>query len=95
MANAPTLTLLGRAGCHLCDAMRMELVSHLARAGWVLEEIDITGKPDLESRYGWDIPVLLADGQEICRHFFDESAWNSWQHAWRQEWLSTVKAEIR
>ena len=36
------------------------------------EVVDITGNPDLETRYGHDIPVILLDGVEIARHFVRE-----------------------
>lgn len=67
----PGLTLYGRAGCHLCEAMEAELAPHLARTGLQLARIDISGQPELEARYGLDIPVLACGQEEICRHFFD------------------------
>lgn len=72
----PVLTLLGRAGCHLCEDMRAVLAKQAA--GLHIEEIDITGKPELEARYGWDIPVLLAGEHEICRHYLDGNALERW-----------------
>lgn len=72
------LTLLGRDGCHLCVDMRSALKPWIARFDLIVQEIDIGGKPELEARYGWDIPVLLAGGGEICRHFLDEGALQSW-----------------
>jgi hypothetical protein len=74
----PVLVLLGRAGCHLCEDMRAALMPWAARFRFNVEEVDITGKTELEARYGWDIPVLLAGEAEICRHFLDEKALRSW-----------------
>lgn len=74
----PALVLLGRAGCHLCEDMRAALKPWAARFHLTVEEIDITGKAELEARYGWDIPVLLAGEMEICRHFLDEKALQTW-----------------
>jgi hypothetical protein len=34
--------------------------------------VDISGNPELEARYGNDIPVILLDGKEIARHFLRE-----------------------
>ncbi len=68
------LTLLGRTGCHLCEDMRAALQPWAARFAFDIEEIDITGQPDLEARYGWDIPVLFSGETEICRHYLDEAA---------------------
>lgn len=78
----PALTLLGRAGCHLCEDMRAALAYQAARFHFTVEEIDISGQPKLEARYGWDIPVLLAGEYEICRHFLDERALRDWLDSW-------------
>lgn len=61
------ITLIGKAGCHLCDAAR-EVVAKVANdlgVGWV--EYDINEDPSLKEDY-WDIiPVTLVDGR---RHDF-------------------------
>jgi hypothetical protein len=61
------ITLIGKPGCHLCDAAR-ETVSKVAAelgVGWV--EYDINEEPRLKEDY-WDlIPVTLVDGK---RHDF-------------------------
>lgn len=72
------LTLLGRDACHLCEDMRAALKPWAARLHFDVEEVDITGNPDLEAKYGWDIPVLMAGETEICRHFLDERALKDW-----------------
>lgn len=72
------LTLLGRDGCHLCEDMKAALKPWAARFQFAVEEVDITGKPELEARYGWDIPVLRAGEAEICRHFLDGRALRAW-----------------
>jgi hypothetical protein len=57
------ITLIGKAGCHLCDAAR-EIVAKVAAdlgVGWV--EYDINDDPQLKEDY-WDtIPVTLVDGR--------------------------------
>jgi hypothetical protein len=72
------LTLLGRGGCHLCEEMRAGLEPWAARFQFSVEEVDISGKAELEARYGWGIPVLLAGETEICRHFLDRQALQAW-----------------
>jgi len=72
------LVLLGRADCPLCEDMRAALKPWAARFHMAVKEVDITGKAELEARYGWDIPVLLAGEAEICRHFFDPKALQDW-----------------
>jgi hypothetical protein len=57
------ITLIGKAGCHLCDAAR-EIVAKVAKeldVGWV--EYDINDDPRLKEDY-WDtIPVTMVDGR--------------------------------
>lgn len=77
----PVLVLLGRRGCHLCEAMRTALDARLAGCGVQVREVDITADPELESRYGWDIPVLLHGEREICRHALDPAALAAWLSA--------------
>ena len=67
------LTLYTRAGCHLCDDLKNILLRVRRRKVFALKEVDITGDPGLERRYGHDIPVLLLDGVETARHRIDES----------------------
>ena len=33
-----------------------------------LDEIDISTDPELENRYGWEIPVLLIDGKKAAKY---------------------------
>lgn len=67
MDDDSRITLIGKAGCHLCDAAR-EIVAKVAAdlgVGWV--EYDINKDPGLKEEY-WDlIPVTLVDGR---RHDF-------------------------
>ena len=64
------LTLYPRPGCHLCDEMKavVERVARAASPDVTIEEIDISGDPDLESRYGLEIPVLLVDGKKAAKY---------------------------
>jgi hypothetical protein len=64
--NGPRLQLYYREGCHLCE----ELVALLYR-GWPhlldnTEWIDVDRSAELVRRYGGRVPVLLADGREVC-----------------------------
>jgi hypothetical protein len=65
-AASSGLQLYYREGCHLCE----ELAAFLYR-GWPqlldrLEWIDVDRAPALAERYGLRVPVLLADGREVC-----------------------------
>lgn len=65
--HSPRLTLLGKPGCHLCDAARDVVTSVIeglpAEASVSLEELSILDDPRLEERYGDEIPVVLIDGK--------------------------------
>ena len=65
------LTLLTRSGCPLCDKMKAVVETVAQQDGGrtvALAEIDVSADPDLEKRWGNDIPVLLCGGREIARH---------------------------
>ncbi len=56
--------MLGRPWCHLCE----EMAQALRAAGVAFEEIDVDADARLEALYGEDVPVVLKDGAEVCRH---------------------------
>lgn len=56
------ITLLSRAGCHLCDDAREVIARVAADLDVRWEEVDIT-RSDSDLRKYWDmIPVTLIDG---------------------------------
>jgi glutaredoxin len=58
------LTLLVRAGCHLC-ATAAETVARIgAEAGLTPREIDVDTDPELQAEYGDRVPVVMLDGRE-------------------------------
>jgi thiol-disulfide isomerase/thioredoxin len=63
------LTLYSRPGCHLCDDMKA-IVDRVVRTmpePAIVEEVDISTDPDLEARYGLEIPVLLVNGKKAAK----------------------------
>jgi glutaredoxin len=57
------LTLVTRRNCHLCDE-----VAHLLTTRRIpFEPADVDRSPELLALYHEAVPVLLADGREICR----------------------------
>ena len=66
------LTLLIRAYCHLCDDMRTTLAEHVPDVAVL--EIDVDADPALEARWGTLVPVLLAEGHEVCHYQLDTRA---------------------
>jgi glutaredoxin len=58
----PRVTLVGRAGCHLCDDARevVRRVTGQLGVGWTEVSVDDDGT--LLRRYGEEVPVVLVDG---------------------------------
>lgn len=58
----PTVTLLGKPGCHLCDDARAVVTGVLASyPGVAFEEKSILDDPELLDAYVEEIPVVLID----------------------------------
>jgi glutaredoxin len=55
------LTLISRAGCHLCEVAEQAL-DRIAPGGWT--KVDVDSDIELERDYGDRVPVLLLDGKE-------------------------------
>jgi glutaredoxin len=58
------VTLYAKPGCHLCDDAREVITRVCAEVGTSYQEVDITTDPDLQRRYGEQIPVTLVDGAQ-------------------------------
>ncbi len=58
------VTLIGRAGCHLCDVARetVERVTADLGVGWEERSIDL--EPELREEWAEQIPVTLVDGRQ-------------------------------
>lgn len=61
------VTLYTRPDCCLCEEMKAVIRAVAARLPLEIEEIDITGKPELEEAYGHEVPVLLIDGRKAFK----------------------------
>ncbi|SMG15119.1 glutaredoxin family protein [Paraburkholderia susongensis] len=73
MTNMASLTLYGRAWCHLCEDMRAALEPLLIEFGAQVSVIDVDTDPLLEARYNERVPVLVCDGVELCHYHLDEA----------------------
>ena len=75
------LTLYSRPGCHLCDEMK-DVIERVRRTTpmWV-DVVDISTDPDLESRYGSEIPVLLINGKKAAKYRIGEDELRRVLHA--------------
>jgi Glutaredoxin-like domain (DUF836) len=63
-ASGARITLLSRAGCHLCDDARAVIVRVAADLGVNWEERDITLSADDLAQYSEMIPVTFIDGAQ-------------------------------
>ena len=68
----PRITLYSRPGCHLCDNARGVIESVCAETGESYVDINIDDDPELQARFGEEIPVTFVDGKQ--HDFFRVSA---------------------
>jgi glutaredoxin len=65
MSTEKTVTLVVARDCHLCERAREELGALAVELGFGVEEVDITGRPELERRYREWIPVIEVSGERV------------------------------
>ena len=56
--------LYSKPGCHLCDEAREVIVRVCAELGETFDERNILDDPELQRRYGEQIPVTIVDGRQ-------------------------------
>jgi len=67
------LTVYLRRGCHLCTEMTQALECLRAELDLEISSVDIDRDPELVQLYNTRVPVLVADGVEICYYFLEET----------------------
>ena len=60
------LTLYVARDCQLCELARADLGRLQPELGFEVDEVDITGVPELERAYRRWIPVVELEGERIC-----------------------------
>ncbi len=65
------LILYSRSWCHLCEDMLAALEALRGEFSFEVEVLDVDADPALEAKYDELVPVLEADGQELCHYFLD------------------------
>jgi len=55
--------LYTRAGCHLCQQAKDQLLQTLGDSDYSFSEIDVDSDPGLAALYGNDVPVVLINGK--------------------------------
>lgn len=58
------VTLIGKAGCHLCDDAQAVIEKVCGELGVPWEKKDITEDAELHRQYWEQIPVVLVDGAQ-------------------------------
>jgi glutaredoxin len=58
------VTLYSKPGCHLCDDARAVVERVCVELGESYDEVSILEDPELQERYGEEIPVTLVDGRQ-------------------------------
>ncbi len=58
------ITLYIRTGCHLCDDARTVIEQVCAELGESYDEVDIDADPELQRRFGEEVPVTFVDGRQ-------------------------------
>ena len=68
------VTLYHAADCHLCERARAQLAELRREQAFELEEVDITGEPELEARYREWLPVVEIDGERVFTYYVHAEA---------------------
>ena len=63
-----TLTILTRAGCHLCEEMAAVVEAVAAELPAIVEVRDVDADGELAARYGQEVPVLLVNGRKAFKY---------------------------
>ena len=63
--------LYSRPGCGLCEEMLSELAALPAAQGIAVDVVDVDLDPATRSRFGHKIPVLMYEGELVCRGRLD------------------------
>ena len=58
------VTLITRAGCHLCEDAERLLQQLRGELGFAYREVDVDASPVLRDEFSDRVPVVLIDGKE-------------------------------
>ena len=62
------LTLYSRKDCCLCEEMKGVVRQVAGRLPLEMEEIDVDSAPDLQEKYGNEVPVLFINGRKAFKY---------------------------
>ncbi|MGH7863446.1 MAG: glutaredoxin family protein [Candidatus Binataceae bacterium] len=61
------LVLYSKRDCELCREMEELLASELSLVRANVERVEIDGDPDLQARFGAEVPVLFVNGRKAFK----------------------------
>jgi len=67
----PSLQLLSKPGCHLCDEAEAVLLKVRAEIPFDYEKVDVSADEELSRLYGLELPVVLMGGRKIFKYRVD------------------------
>ncbi len=72
MMQSVHVDFYSRPGCHLCDDAKQIVERVRQRLEFQLSFINIESDPDLEAKYGSEIPVVTINGNKAFKYHVDE-----------------------
>jgi hypothetical protein len=69
-----TVEVITRKGCHLCDVVLGELDILRESLPFLVKMTYLEDDAEKTEKFGNDIPIVLVDGIEVCRHRLDRGA---------------------
>jgi len=73
MTDSVKVEIYSRPGCHLCDEAKEVIERVRRRIVFSLRVINIETDPELEKKYGEEIPVVFVNGMPAFRYRVDEA----------------------
>ena len=72
MGKEVSVEIYSRPGCHLCDTAK-EVIERVRESyAFDLRVINIDANPELERKYGEEIPVVVINGRKAFKFYVDE-----------------------
>jgi glutaredoxin len=65
------IEIYSRPGCHLCDEAKEVIERSQARYVLDIRVINVEEDPELEARYGTEIPVVFISGRKAFKYHVD------------------------
>jgi glutaredoxin len=67
----PEVILYTRAGCHLCEEAKEEILRVRAETPFAFRSVDIDRDPALVALYNEEVPVIFVNGEKAFRYRVD------------------------